>query len=167
MKNILAENMRRFKTKNLHEAAAPFGGNPQPDNESPEFQSIILTLDGKKHQVIYMNKGLTLNRTLSIAKQEDAYIPTRNQAFSLINYVSPNITEMIIWIDQGKTVSADMQYVQLDLANNGADIVSNGNDTIVSYNNLDTNRTENGTMGNYTVLLRDNPQLPPVVVTPK
>jgi hypothetical protein len=169
MKNLLAENMRRFKTKNLHEAAdAVFTGNLQTDLKSPEFQSLIVTLDGKKHQLIVSPKELTLSRTQMIAKQESAYIPTTEQAADLVDYVLPSVNSLIIWVDQGTDVPQEMRYVQKDLSGGMfADVVTAGDPGVISYNDQPINQTEPNITSDYTVLLRDEPQRPAVTVRPK
>ena len=169
MSFFLRKNMRRFGTKNLHEAAdAVFKGDLQTDLKSPEFESMIVTLDGKKHQLIVSPKELTLSRTQMIAKQESAYIPTRAQAVDLARYVNPSVNSLIIWVDQGTDVPQEMQYVQIDIGARGfSDVVTAGDPGVISYNDQPINQTELNITSDYTVLLRDEPQRPAVTVRPK
>ena len=168
MSFYLRKNMRRFGTKNLHEAAdAVFKGDLQNDLKSPEFQSLIVTLDGKKHQLIVSPKELTLSRTQMIAKQESAYIPTTEQAADLVDYVLPSVNSLIIWVDQGTDVPQEMRYVQRDLSGGMfADVVATGDPGLISYNDQPINKTEPNITSDYTVLLRDEPQRPAVTVRP-
>jgi hypothetical protein len=171
MSFFLRKNMRRFGTKNLHEAAdAVFTGNLQADLKSPEFKSMIVTLDGKKHQLIVSPQELTLSRTQMIAKQESAYIPTRAQAADLASYVKPSVNSLIIWVDQGTDVPQEMQYVQIDLGGGGfSDFkqISATDGEVISYNDQPLNQTELNITSEYVVLLRDEPQRSAVTVRPK
>jgi len=168
MKNLLAENMRRFKTKNLNEAVALFSGDITTDTQSPEFQSLIVTLDGKKQQLIYNDKQKTAEETAAIAKQEQASLPNRKQLTDLMNLVRPSTGDINIWVDQG--VGEQIRYILFNL-NDGSDVITSvNNDTIVSKNDQALNQTftdKQQPKADYIVLLRNKPMMPAVTVTPK
>jgi hypothetical protein len=168
MKNLLAENMRRFKTKNLNEAVALFSGDITTDTQSPEFQSLIVTLDGKKQQLIYNDKQKTAEETAAIAKQEQASLPNRKQLNDLMNLVRPSTGDINIWVDQG--VGEQIRYILFNL-NDGSDVMTSvNNDTIVSKNDQALNQTftdKQQPKADYIVLLRNKPMMPTVTVTPK
>jgi hypothetical protein len=168
MKNLLAENMRRFKTKNLNEAVALFSGDITTDTQSPEFQSLIVTLDGKKQQLIYNDKQKTAEETAAIAKQEQASLPNRKQLNDLMNLVRPGTGDINIWVDQG--VGEQIRYILFNL-NDGSDVMTSvNNDTIVSKNDQALNQTftdKQQPKADYIVLLRNKPMMPAVTVTPK
>ena len=169
MKNLLAENMRRFKTKNLNEAVELFSGDITTDTQSPEFQSLIVTLDGKKQQLIYNDKQKTAEETAAIAKQEQASLPNRKQLNDLMNLVRPGTGDINIWVDQG--VGEQIRYILYNL-NDGTDVINvyNNNDTIVSKNDQALNQTftdKQQPKADYIVLLRNKPMMPTVTVTPK
>ncbi len=168
MKNLLAENMRRFKTKNLNEAVELFSGDITTDTQSPEFQSLIVTLDGKKQQLIYNDKQKTAEETAAIAKQEQASLPNRKQLTDLMNLVRPSTGDINIWVDQG--VGEQIRYILFNL-NDGSDVITSvNNDTIVSKNDQALNQTftdKQQPKADYIVLLRNKPLMPAVTVTPK
>jgi len=168
MKNLLAENMRRFKTKNLNEAVALFSEDITTDTQSPEFQSLIVTLDGKKQQLIYNDKQKTAEETAAIAKQEQASLPNRKQLNDLMNLVRPGTGDINIWVDQG--VGEQIRYILFNL-NDGSDVMTSvNNDTIVSKNDQALNQTftaEQQPKADYIILLRNKPMMPTVTVTPK
>jgi hypothetical protein len=98
LEKLLAENMRRFGTKNLREGAMAFEGDPISGH--PFFdQTIVVDLDGKKMELLFSNKPYDMTEVDALASKENAKLPTFGQLDSLSNLVMPGYTVGTIWYE--------------------------------------------------------------------
>lgn len=116
LKNILAENMRRFKTKNLLENADRKGN---------------IKIDGESYYVEVYIGAYTKKDAVKLAKKTGLAIPDRQQANQLVRFInsSGGISPGTIWIDQNPNLdqndlSKEMHYVLYSLDDEGSDVVT-------------------------------------------
>lgn len=169
--SMLRKNLRRFGVKNLAENA--FQGEPvEPEDDTVtvyqnKFDMVNLKINGQMRQLLWMDKGKTLQQVLDMAREEEAYIPQRNQIESLRNLITPGTVVGDIWIDQG----AELETMPPADAN--GDTNSNPTGRYVLFNLSDNSDvivdTAQGkdVLSQHVVLLRNKPYKPTITVTPK
>ena len=122
MKNILLENMRRFRTKNLNETAMAFDGETL-DEQHPYFdQIIVVTIDGEQMELLFSNKPYDLNSASQLRLKEKAEFPNRDQIDELNGLLKPGSNVGAIWVEQSLTAdmeNLDMRYILMDLSTKG------------------------------------------------
>ena len=122
LEKLLAENMRRFGTKNLREAAAAFEGEPTEMSKHPYFdQTIVVEIDGEKMELLYSNKPYTLNAASQLGLKEKANLPNRDQIDALNQLILPGKSVGSIWVEQSydrDMESLDMRFILMDLSTN-------------------------------------------------
>ena len=128
LEKLLAENMRRFGTKNLQEAAAAFEGEPMAKH--PYFdQTIVVDLDGEKMELLFSNKPYTIDAAMQLALKEKAELPNRKQIDALNAMILPGSTVGAIWVQQDfdrDMENLDMRYILMDLSTKADYQVSGG-----------------------------------------
>jgi hypothetical protein len=155
--SILRNNLRRFGVKNLAENA--FQGEPiQPEGDTVtayqnKYDMVNLKVNGQMRQLLWLPMKKNLQQALDLAREEDAYLPTRDELGSLQKLVKTSETVGDIWIDQGNGAPANMRYVLFNLSDD-ADVVSNDAPPRV-------------TVSDAVVLLRKTPMTGAVSVLPK
>ena len=155
----LRNNLRRFGVKNLKENA--FEGEPiEPEGDTvtvyqSKYDMVNLSVNGQMRQLLWMDKGKSLQQVLSLAREEDAYLPTRDELDSLQKSIKPGELVGEIWIDQGPSAPANMQYVLFNLSDSADVMVVN------------QGQGPRDTYSQHVVLLRKTPMKRPVTVSPK
>jgi len=118
MKNILLENMRRFRTKNLNETAMAFDGETL--SKHPYFdQTIVVTIDGEQMELLFSNKPYDLKSASQLRLKEKAEFPSRDQIDALNALLLPGSNVGAIWVRQSATTdmeNLDMRFILMDLS---------------------------------------------------
>jgi len=134
LKNILAENMRRFGTKNLNETVFTGEGEPKMIGQ---ISIVTIYINNKKHELLYEDAAYSLAETMEKAREYKAYIPSRRDIRALHDAILPGERVGDIWIAQKEGYSAimpqmdqpepdkDMPYVLFNLSDNADVFISN------------------------------------------
>ena len=155
--SILRKNLRRFGVKNLAENA--FQGEPVEDDGDTvtvyqnKYDMVNLKVNGQMRQLLWLPMKKNLQQALDLAREDDAYLPTKEELDSLQKLIRPGETVGNIWVDQGNDAPANMRHVLFNLSD-GADVVSN-------------NTAPQNTVSDAVVLLRKTPMTGAVRVSPK
>jgi hypothetical protein len=152
LKNILAENMRRFGTKNLSETVFTGKGEPK--------MSRLAYINDKRYELLYEDTAYSLKETMELARKYNAYIPSRSDIGGLQDAILPGKTVGDIWIAQkeGKSaimpqmdqpeLSKELPYVLFNLSDNADVLISR------SDHNPDVTGVYKGENAECLVLLR-------------
>jgi len=105
LKNILAENMRRFGTKNLNETVFTGEGEPKMIGQ---ISIVTIYINNKKHELLYEDAAYSLAETMELARKYSAYIPSRSDIDALQDAIIPGERVDDIWIAQKAGKSAIM-----------------------------------------------------------
>ena len=105
LKNILAENMRRFGTKNLSETV--FSGEGEPKMIG-QLSIVLIYINNQLHELLYEDAAYSLAETMEKAREYKAYIPSRRDIRALHAAIHPNERVGNIWIAQKEGYSAIM-----------------------------------------------------------
>ena len=136
LKNILAENMRRFGTKNLSETVFTGEGEPKMIGQ---ISIVPIYINNKKHHLLWEVKAYSLAETMELARKHRAYIPSQSDIDELQDAILPGETVGDIWIAQkvGKSaimpqmdqpeLAKDLPYVLFNLSDN-ADVFNSRSD---------------------------------------
>lgn len=121
LEKLLAENMRRFGTKNLREGAMAFQGDPISGH--PFFdQTIVVDLDGKKMELLFSNKPYDMTAVDALASKENAKVPMHTQLDELRSLIQPGYTVGTIWYEAPFSSEMENYAVErfrlYDLSNN-------------------------------------------------
>ena len=135
LKNILAENMRRFGTKNLSETA--FSGNDL--KMIGQISIVKIYINNKECELLYEDTPYSLAETMELARKYSAYIPSRRDIDALQDAILPGKIVGDIWIAQKSGQSAimpsmdqekplkDLPYVLFNLSDNADVVISRPN----------------------------------------
>ena len=136
LKNLLAENMRRFKTKNLNETV--FTGEDEPKMIG-QISIVTIYINNKKHELLSEVNAYSLAETMELARKYSAYIPSRSDIDALQDAIIPGERVGDIWIAQkaGKSaimpqmdqpeLAKDLPYVLFNLSDNADVVISRPN----------------------------------------
>ena len=97
LKNILAENMRRFGTRNLNETKFRGEGEPKMIGQ---ISIVPIYINNKECELLYEDTPYSLNETMALARKHSAYIPSQTDLKALHNAIVPNERVGDIWTAQ-------------------------------------------------------------------